>query len=349
MRRIFSLVLAVGVAACARTGGIRSAVAFFAVLLVAGFADQAAGTAMRDADVHSAPTLGVSGARITLNGDPFFPIISDGYTIPDERWVADNVAMGVNTLFLHDNGCRQAPDFAPRVHEVLQGRLRWLVKSPCPEADSIPETVMWSTKIRRGFQNAPQFGGCNMNARENQTTDLFSVIAKQARLTATVVNLHVASESVPGRDTCLTGKQARTLYWTAVAAGASGLELFAFVPARTTNAENPAVIEVAPDVRVATATFAQRIKTLTTPLFAGRRAAGTGIASSAVRYGSWTHHGVSYVVAVNTRPIASTGRIRVGGNALRAIVLWESRATKVVRGVITDRFAPWDVHIYRVP
>jgi hypothetical protein len=305
-------------------------------------------TGLGAAAVGTAPSLGVSATRITLNGKPFFPMIADEYTLPNTQWVADVSALGTNTLFMHDHGCPDShlpgsvPGFPSGVHAVLKGSLFWLVTGECVSAASIPEAVQWPDGIV-GITN-PAYGSCSRLPKFLGTLGVYNAVLGPARSKPVVWNTWIANELVPGRKWCLTAPKLRALFWSVVAAGGSGLEYYAFVPARNTNTGLPDTVSVDPDVVAASATFSTQLAVLKPAILAAPRIAGSGVASPTVRYGSWTAGRATYIVAVNTAQTKSAAVIKVGGT--KASVLFESRALKVTGGQLRDSFAPLAVHIY---
>lgn len=292
----------------------------------------------------NAPMFGVAGSRITLNGRTFFPIISQVYSLPDARWVADNSALGVNALLWGNGGCPRDATSAAQVRAVLQGALLWVTKAgACPTAAEIPEAVELNPAIRIIGGSIPWGGVKCHGVVGNTATNLFHTLLLASQQKPTIYRTDISREIVPGRKSCTSGADVRVAFWTAVAAGVAGLEFMAFVPGYEID---PNVVMVEPDVRAAAATFAARLKALEPMILNGMRLPGLGIASKTTRFGAWRFKGATYVVAVNSGATRALAKIRVAG--LKAMVLWESKTLRLADGVLLDELPPYGVRLYRV-
>jgi hypothetical protein len=145
------------------------------------------------------------------------------------------------------------------------------------------------------------------------------------------------------RLTCLTPQREAAVFWTAIAAGAKGINYWT-VRLRQPSRGFSVPPELQEQTRRQNAQVATLWPALTAPNIKSKVPYG-----SPLRIGAHRYKGVTYIVAVNTGDKPVKARFAAAGIGVRKAVVWqEGRSLKAKANAITDRFKPYGVHIYVV-
>ncbi|HJZ59574.1 MAG TPA: hypothetical protein VKE74_31810 [Gemmataceae bacterium] len=149
-----------------------------------------------------------------------------------------------------------------------------------------------------------------------------------------------------------TPKQVRAEVWMSLVRGSRGIIYFV-------HQFRPTFIEAGllddNNMTAAVAAINRQIHDLAPVLNGPTAPDGVAVASSAVAVPVEAvvkrQDGATYVFAVGMRDGTTTATFTVAGltGRAKAEVLGENRTVEVRDGVLSDEFAPWDVHLYRIP
>jgi hypothetical protein len=143
---------------------------------------------------------------------------------------------------------------------------------------------------------------------------------------------------------CVTPARVRSLFWTAIAAGARGIDYATFGGTASSNPD----FAVSGAVRAQAARQASRLATLAPAILTGTPIP-LASSSAIVRYGAWDFGGAIYLIAVNTASKAAKPTLLLQALAGKtAQVTWENRSRSLRGGALTDNFGPLAVHIYKI-
>jgi hypothetical protein len=154
-----------------------------------------------------------------------------------------------------------------------------------------------------------------------------------------------------GGATKATPEQTRAETWLSIIHGSRGLIYFChqFKP----TFDEHALLDDPDMLKMVTATN-QRIHelapVLNSPTVEGRAEMKPAPDQPSVDIMVKEHAGSTYLFAVNTHPTGTSAEISLKGTPARrnAEVLGESRTIALAKGVLSDRFAPYEVHIYKL-
>ena len=302
----------------------------------------------------SAPaTVTSRGNKILLNGQPFFPIMVEGLTCPDQPTISSNGSMGVD---IFDNGamrgCLENQDSLqsiPELHAMFGGKM-WLSDRNASDAQllqGLPELLNWTTNI--AFLAAYNYvGGCGDYIPPSGSTaagGIFTSIQRASHSGPIGYYTDVTNLVGPGKRFCLVAADLKVIFWTVVAAGGSGIKYNTQLPWDPSTG-----VSVNSDVQVAAAQVAAWMGTLGPAILSGKSVQIKSDPKSTVKLAGWQYGGHTYLVAVNTDSKATRATFSVPGltATTTAKVMWESRAVKFNNSTISDSFAPLAVHIYQV-
>lgn len=305
-------------------------------------------------------TAGVTPHTITLDGAPFFPTIAAAYHSgcrPRDGVIDSSLAKGALVLygncgFPYGNG----DDSYLRQH--LPGNAWWLEADPQIAARmSLPELLHKNLQAAHGLPDVPNpdiliNSDTRLQGMDNQpcgapetAVGLFEGIRSRSKEQGKpVVDYVFLAPSPRGGnyfDNCLTPTRLRLLFYTAVCGGARGLMTLG-------DRSNP--IEgnrVKPEIMAAAWQLSRVELAIWGPVFfappvAVKRKAYRPLVGCAFR-----DKGVITVFAMNAGPKKMVAKLKVVGIGSRRATIWrETRRIRAKKGVITDRFRKFGVHIY---
>jgi hypothetical protein len=140
---------------------------------------------------------------------------------------------------------------------------------------------------------------------------------------------------------CLTPTGLEAVDWTAIIGGARGI----FYHTQDAGSRRP--YGIAPEIEARAARISQRVATIGPTLFAPSVSATS--TNQQVKVAAHRYGGVTYLMAVNVGVRRVTSKFRLSGTLSgRARLIWETRTLSVRRGSFSDRFNPFQVHVYKV-
>jgi hypothetical protein len=285
--------------------------------------------------------MSATGNGITLNGVKTFLIMAQAFNeCPSRQVVADDVAAGVQYLY-HKSwyGC---PDenhsgrwlTADELDGLLGGQVGWIQDGPRqgytpptlpppPPWDNLPELVNlqgWSSgeKLFQQLRNEAASGN----------------VIYQFPLTSTIGKTN---------RTCTSAARMAAVFWIPVLANADGIYY------QTQHYALPSDgVDVKASVQGAAAQQARKLAGIYPCIFGGKNVAASSN-NSAIKVMAKSWAGGTCVVALNTGNKSSNARVKAGSMSRSGRVFWEGRNESFSQGAATDRFDPYELHIYYVP
>lgn len=306
------------------------------------------------------PVMGVNGSRITLDGLPFFPVMAMAFNeCPSQQVVADDVALGVNMMY-HNTwyGCpNNSTDrqnrylTADELHGLLGGQVGWIQDGsrsgsgppppqmpPLPSWDSLPELVGLQGNFRVDW-NTGGVAGCGQH--DSSPAAIFNQLHAES-LHSAIVPLTVLTATVGPNRNCLTPQMMPAVFWTAVLAGAAGIQF-----KTQQNAFPEDGVEVNPGLKTAAGQQAKRLAALYPVVFDGRTiTVSSNSGNVKVLAKSWG--GNQFIFALNTGGETNSAKLKLTVGGSKAKVLWENRNVSANGGIINDRFGPYQLHVYEL-
>lgn len=164
----------------------------------------------------------------------------------------------------------------------------------------------------------------------------------EARVWSFIETTHIKS---PERRP--TAAEVRAEVWMAIVHGARGIVYFVHEWKPTFREDGMfRYPEVAAEVARSNAMIAK----LAPALNAGKAVEGVSVEAGVhIATLARAHGGELIVVAVNMERKTADARLRIPGSAASGVAMGEDRAVTLAAGVLSDRFEPYGVHVYRLP
>lgn len=312
------------------------------------------------------PVLRVSGGHFYLNGVRYFPIMAMAFNeCPSQQVVGADTAMGVDALY-HSTwyGC---PDenhdiqwtTADTLDGLLGGDVGWIQggsrgginPTQPPSWDSLPELVRQqgpfhiegspTHQVGSVPRNLSPFINCNITA--NDGADLYQSLAQEPAGRAVVYDTILTNMIGAAHRNCITAQRMSAAFWIPVLADAAGIEYQTQQYALPSDG-----VIVDGQVAASAGLQAKKLDTLYPVLFGGKRVAAASSKDS-VKAAAWSWGGNTYVLALNLSPQTVSASIKSGNGRLKAKVMWEEGSVSVAGGNFSDSFAPFALHVYKLP
>lgn len=301
------------------------------------------------------PTLSMSESGYLLNGVRTFPIMALAFDeCPSQQVVSDDAVMGVQYLY-HNTWYGCTPNdpnqsltwlTADALHALLGGQMGWIQDGPRrgynpPEAPPLPSWDNLQQLVSlQGTLNTipatPELVSCS-------TAPLVQFYQRPkgaAQNGPALFQIRVTSTYGPNTN-CLTAQKAAPVIWGPLMAGADG-ELL------VTQLDSGTSVSVNSNSQVALGAQAKHLAALYPCLFGGTSyTASSNNADVKVIARKWG--GGTCVVALNFGDQPETVGLKLPTGSVTAKVEWENRSVAAKSGTLTDRFAPYQLHVYYFP
>jgi hypothetical protein len=287
----------------------------------------------------------------------FFPIAGQLDNCIDPRGtIRSAVGMGIDILAGHSvlrptgkpKTCtvsKSMPAWKPL--DSLLGHRAWFLdynaanKSEAADLKGLPEQAMWPGFIQTLY-GADELVSCASTGN----TLTYSIVHAKTLQAPLVYVIPLSDKFRHGSEKlCITSSRVQAEFWTAIAAGARGIDYATFGSPTSRNPD----FAVEDAVRRQVARQDAHLATLGPAILTGAPISIPS-ASIQVRYGAWDYGGALYLVAVNTASTATSASLLLRPFAGKtADVLWENRRSLHLRkGILTDDYGPLAVRIYRI-
>lgn len=294
---------------------------------------------------ESRPTVTYANGSLMFNGRPFVPFLGAVLDTCPARDVVDvlvelkvDVIRGLNKVC---PGSGITPEkHVELLHQALTGRASgpvwWLEQDEGTQQtlSALPEMLDW--------QANPSFVHAGFLMSCNSTSSLGTYNSVKAKSSGPVIaRVQIGSPLDGDPRACVTPAKVRAETYTALAAGADGIEW---------STANPLNAGQNPSVTRQNATAARALATELTG-FESILAQGMKVkvtSTGTVRAFARKYRGTIYIFAVNTSREGSTTKMTVTGlGTTKAITVKGGVTRNSTRGVINDNFAPLAVHIFK--
>jgi hypothetical protein len=304
------------------------------------------------------PVMAVTGNGITLNGVRTYLIMAQAFNeCPSRQVVAGDVAAGVK-YFYHKSwyGC---PDenhsgrwlTADELDGLLGGQVGWIQDGPrrgyspptlppLPPWDNLPELINLQGSFRFDDSSSVLY---SCGEQWSSGEKIFRQLRNEAASGNVIYQFPLTTTIGKTNRTCTSAARMAAVFWIPVLANADGIYY------QTQHYALPSDgVDVDPSVQRAAALQARKLAAIYPCLFGGKAVAASSD-NDAVKVMAKSWAGGTCVVALNTGDKSGNARVKAGSMSRSSRVFWEGRNASFSQGAATDRFDPYELHVYYVP
>ena len=293
------------------------------------------------------PVVRYSDGSLTLDGQPYFPIMALITRCPSSDVINQMVKVGVNTVDGYALSCgtgKGTQEFVDKLHTALQDRVKWMEHDTSVGywPTGLPELTKWLAPIQWDTHDGQQLKSCS----DHSAVSVYTGVNNLSKRGPVILRIPIAvAGGLDGQDVnCLTGARVSALLWGAVATTKLvGIEYLA-----QDKGQDAPLFDVPTSVQAQAPKDAALLKLILPAMENGTVVTSQVNVTGGVKVGAWKYNGSTVIVAVNMVDTPASASFTLPSSLKNVRVLKETSGVKISGRKFTDHFPGLSKHIYVV-